>query len=119
LQESHVHATTLQESGFPATGPAPATAPATGAWGAWLQAPAEEAGLPAVLGELDALAGAGAALVGVHGGTGFTRTLVCEEVRMRHHLPALLADPDADRDTAVTAVLSGRADLIAATGGTT
>lgn len=60
-----------------------------------------------------ALVAAGAAFVVVEGGTAFTRTLVCEEVRMRHGLQAVLVDPDLTDDAAVTAVLSGRADLVA------
>jgi hypothetical protein len=35
---------------------------------------------------------------------------------MHHKTPALLIDPDGDPDRAVTAVLSGRADLVAAEG---
>jgi anthraniloyl-CoA monooxygenase len=51
--------------------------------------------------------------VAVHGGTPLTRTLLCEQARMQHKVAALLVDPDLDRDGAVTAVLSGRADLVA------
>jgi anthraniloyl-CoA monooxygenase len=83
-------------------------------WGARLAAPDDESGLGPVFEQLAGLAAAGAALVAVHGGSAFTRTLVCEEVRMRHGLPALLVDPGLDRDKAVTAVLSGRADLVGA-----
>jgi hypothetical protein len=52
------------------------------------------------------------ALVAVHGGTGLTRSLLCERARMHHGLPALLVDPAPDLDQAITAVLSGRADLV-------
>jgi anthraniloyl-CoA monooxygenase len=73
--------------------------------------------LDASLAQVSRLVGDGAALVAVHGGSAFTRTLVCEEVRLRLRVPALLVDPDLDRDGAVTAVLSGRADLVATGGG--
>ncbi|HEX4357380.1 MAG TPA: FAD-dependent monooxygenase [Pseudonocardia sp.] len=88
-------------------------APASdGRWGGWLGAPEEESELPAALDRLAALAAAGPALVAVHGGTALTRTLLCEEVRLRHRLPAVLVDDELDRDRAVTSVLSGRADLV-------
>lgn len=74
-------------------------------------APDDEGGLPAVRERLDTVVAAGAAVVAVEGGTAFTRTLVCEEVRMRHDLPAVLVDPELTEDDAVTAILSGRADL--------
>jgi 2-polyprenyl-6-methoxyphenol hydroxylase-like FAD-dependent oxidoreductase len=83
-----------------------------------VEAPADEAGLPPVFAQLADLAAAGTAAVAVQGGTSFTRTLLCEEARMRHGLVALLVDPDLDRDKAVTAVLSGRADLVGADGST-
>ncbi|MGH3171920.1 MAG: hypothetical protein ACRDN0_39440, partial [Trebonia sp.] len=59
-------------------------------------------------------------LVAVGGGTSLTRTLTCEQARMRNGLPALLIDPDAagdgpGRDLALTTVLSGRADLVGTT----
>jgi len=85
---------------------------AAGRWGAWLGAPGEESELPAALDRLAALVTAGPALVAVHGGTALTRTLLCEQVRLRHRLPALLVDDELDRDRAVTSVLSGRADLV-------
>ena len=34
----------------------------------------------------------------VHGGTPLTRTLVCEQARMAERLPALLIEPEPDRD---------------------
>jgi anthraniloyl-CoA monooxygenase len=61
---------------------------------------------------LAALAAGGPALIAVHGGTPLTRNLLCEEARLRHGVPALLVDPELDRDQAVTAILSGRADLV-------
>jgi anthraniloyl-CoA monooxygenase len=87
-----------------------------------LRAPDDEAGLPAAFARLATLVAGAPVLVAVHGGTAFTRTLVCEWARMRDRVPALLcdpatgsdagADPEADRDRALTAVLSGRADLV-------
>ncbi len=86
--------------------------PATPTWGTRIEAPDAEAGLDAANAELAAAVERGSALVAVHGGTSFTRTLVCEQARMRHGVPALLLDPALDRDAATTAVLSGRADLV-------
>jgi anthraniloyl-CoA monooxygenase len=67
------------------------------------------------LGELAGLGTRVPVLVAVHGGTPLTRTLVCEQARMHDRLPALLVDA-GDReglsDRALTAVLSGRADLV-------
>ena len=85
-------------------------------WGATLAAPADEHGLPGAAARLDKLARLDTppVLVAVHGGTSLTRTLVCEQARLHDGLPALLVDPDDDatRDRALTAVLSGRADLV-------
>jgi anthraniloyl-CoA monooxygenase len=78
-----------------------------------VEAPADESGLPAARGRVREVVGSGAELVAVHGGAAFTRTLVCEEVRLVHGRAAVLVEPAADRDRAVTAVLSGRADLVA------
>jgi anthraniloyl-CoA monooxygenase len=100
LQEGHLHVVSGDEGGLPATG-------------VRVRAPEDEGGMGAVRDRVCALAAAGAAFVVVEGGTAFTRTLVCEEVRMRHGLPAVLVDPDLTEDAAVTAVLSGRADLVA------
>ena len=95
-------------------------------WGARLRAPDGESGLPAAEAALAALLAAGPtgqagpagpaapAVVAVHGGTSLTRTLLCEAARLRHGVPALLVEPAPDRDLAVTAVLSGRADLVGA-----
>ncbi len=87
---------------------------AAGPWAARLAAPDDESGLPATFDRLRALADSAPAFVAVHGGTGLTRTLVCEQARMHAKVPALLVDPDGDADRAVTTVLSGRADLVAA-----
>jgi anthraniloyl-CoA monooxygenase len=84
-----------------------------GPWGVLVAAPDAEADLPAVFAQLTEIAAAEPVLVAVHAGTPLTRTLVCEQARMHDRLPALLVDPDADRDRALTAVLSGRADLVA------
>jgi anthraniloyl-CoA monooxygenase len=90
--------------------------PVPGPWGATLTAPDTEAELPALssrLARLAALPEAGRpVLVAVHGGTPLTRTLACEQARMHDRLPALLIEPEADRDRALTTVLSGRADLV-------
>jgi len=83
-------------------------------WGAWTTAPDDESGLAAARDTLAGLAAAGPVLVAVHGGTAHTRTLLAEQARLHHGLPALLVDDAMDRDRAVTAVLSGRADLVGA-----
>lgn len=88
--------------------------PGDGVWAARLAAPSTEDALPAAYRTLAGLAAAGPVLVAVHGGTALTRTLLCEQTRILERVPALLVDPDADEDRAVTAVLSGRADLVAA-----
>jgi 2-polyprenyl-6-methoxyphenol hydroxylase-like FAD-dependent oxidoreductase len=79
-----------------------------------IEAPADEAGLPAALAELRRAVAAGAELVAVHGGGPVSRTLVCEEARLVHGRPTVLVDPGLDRDDALTAVLSGRTDLVVA-----
>ncbi|MGW0825942.1 FAD-dependent monooxygenase [Streptomyces sp. NPDC002845] len=85
-------------------------------WGARITAPDDESGLPAAYARLADLAdlAAGPLLVAVHGGTAYTRALLTERARLRHALPALLVDDTLDRDRAVTAVLSGRTDLVGA-----
>ncbi|MQA95610.1 MAG: 2-polyprenyl-6-methoxyphenol hydroxylase [Streptosporangiales bacterium] len=89
--------------------PSPLSAP----WGAVITAPESEAELPRVYERLAGLATSGGpVLVAVHGGTPLTRTLVCERARMIEGLPALLVEPEIDRDRALTAVLSGRTDLV-------
>lgn len=76
-------------------------------------APDDEAGLPQAFAALADAVSTGARLVAVAGGSAFTRTLVCEQARLHHGVAALLVDPGLTRDAAVTAVLSGRADLVA------
>ncbi|MEJ3655580.1 FAD-dependent monooxygenase [Actinomycetes bacterium KLBMP 9759] len=83
-----------------------------GPGGVRLAAPDTEAGLPAALSRLAELAAAEPVLVAVHGGSALTRTLICEQARMRHRIAAMHVEPGIDRDRALTAVLSGRADLV-------
>jgi 2-polyprenyl-6-methoxyphenol hydroxylase-like FAD-dependent oxidoreductase len=87
--------------------------PAEGDWGWWLAAPERERDLPAVVARLFAVvAGQRApALVAVHSGTPLTRVLLAEQTRLVHGVPVMIVEP-ADRDRAVTLVLSGRADLV-------
>ncbi|HEV7861727.1 MAG TPA: FAD-dependent monooxygenase [Acidimicrobiia bacterium] len=93
----------------------PGDPPVTGAaWGLWLTAPDDEAGLPAVVRDLDAGIAAGAAVVAVSGGSPVTRVLLCEEARMVRGTPALLVDDGLRAAQAATLVLSGRADLVGA-----
>ncbi|WP_369037313.1 FAD-dependent monooxygenase [Streptomyces adonidis] len=99
--------------------PLRASAPEDGdPWGAWIEAPDDEPGLTAAHETLASLTGGAPLLVAVHGGTAYTRTLLTEQARLRHGLPALLVDDSLDHDRAVTAVLSGRTDLVGATAAT-
>jgi 2-polyprenyl-6-methoxyphenol hydroxylase-like FAD-dependent oxidoreductase len=77
-----------------------------------VEASADEAGLPAARARVRQVVEDGAELVAVHGGAAFTRTLVCEEARLVHGRKAAHVDANLDADTALTAVLSGRADLV-------
>jgi 2-polyprenyl-6-methoxyphenol hydroxylase-like FAD-dependent oxidoreductase len=77
-----------------------------------IEAPTDEAGLPAARARVREVIGDGAQLVAVHSGAAFARTLVCEEVRLVHGRTAALVDATLDADGALTAVLSGRADLV-------
>ncbi|PRY50187.1 anthraniloyl-CoA monooxygenase [Geodermatophilus tzadiensis] len=98
------------------TGPADAG----GSWGLAVTAPGTEDALPPALDAVAKAAADGTALVAVSGGTPLTRRLLCEAARLEHGTPALLvedADPALADDVAVTAVLSGRADLVAAPAG--
>lgn len=92
--------------------PVPGAAP----WAAQLRAPADESGLPAARDDAARLVRAGAALVAVSEGTPLTRVLLSEHVRLTLGVPSLLVDPTADRDAALTTVLSGRADAVATAG---
>ncbi len=84
-------------------------------WGVWVEAPASERGLPAVLARLPADPHSGPDLVGVYGGSRLTRTLVAEEWRLAAGIPTLLVDDAMTQDEAETMVLSGRADLVGGT----
>jgi anthraniloyl-CoA monooxygenase len=88
--------------------------PADGApWGLWVPAPDDEADLPASLAVVAEGVAAGAALVATGGGSALTRRLVCEEARLTHGAVTLLVGEEA-ADDALTAVLSGRTDLVGA-----
>jgi anthraniloyl-CoA monooxygenase len=54
---------------------------------------------------------AGACLIAVAGGTALTRRLLCEAARLDHGAMTMLIE-DGNEDTARTAILSGRADLV-------
>jgi anthraniloyl-CoA monooxygenase len=95
----------------------PGPGPASGGWALEITAPEAEADLAPVLDAVASGTEAGAILVAVRAGTPLTRRLICEEARLGHGTPALLIE-DGDADTATTAVLSGRADLIARSGAT-
>ena len=95
--------------------PLGAEAAGSGRWGALLEAPEDESGLTAVRADLASLADRKPDCVAVYGGTNLTRVLLTEETRFHYGLPAVLIDPEFDRDNAVTAVLSGRADLVGVT----
>jgi salicyloyl-CoA 5-hydroxylase len=93
-------------------------------WVLDVDAPENEDGLGPALDAVAKAAAGGAAAVAVRGGSPLTRRLVCEAARLEHQVPAVLVeDPDDRRygadDTFVTAVLSGRADLVASATATT
>jgi salicyloyl-CoA 5-hydroxylase len=96
--------------------PATAGPPGDGGWALGITAPEAESGLAPALEAVAKGAASGAKLVAVRAGTPLTRRLICEEARLGHGIPALLVE-DNDWDTATTAILSGRADLVAASGG--
>ena len=73
--------------------------------------------MPAAVDAVAKGAATGTALVAVGGGTALTRRLLCEAARLEHGTVSLLVeevDPALARDVAVTAVLSGRTDLVSA-----
>lgn len=76
----------------------------------WVRAPDDEAELPAAVDALRRVVASTPALVAVHAGTAHTRSMLAEQARLEHHVPTLLVDDDRDR--ALTAVLSGRTDLV-------
>jgi salicyloyl-CoA 5-hydroxylase len=92
----------------------PGADPPPGTWGLTLEAPGDEAGIPAAVQEIERGIGGGAALVAVRGGTPVTRVLLCEEARLVRKAPALLIDDGLTADDAATLILSGRADLVGA-----
>ena len=88
-----------------------------GPWGVRVTAPDLESDIPAALAAVVEGVAAGAALVAVGGGTALTRRLVCEEARLTHGAVSLLIEDGGDErgaDDALTAVLSGRTDLVSA-----
>ena len=87
----------------PPAGPAP--------WAARVSAPDTEAGLGQAQEAAARALAAGACLLAVGDGTALTRRLVCEAARLEHGAVTLLVE-DGSEDTARTAVLSGRTDLI-------
>jgi salicyloyl-CoA 5-hydroxylase len=86
-------------------------------WALRVTAPDSEDQLPGVLDAVAKGVAAGAALVTVGGGTALTRRLLCEATRLEHGAVSLLVeevDPALAADVALTAVLSGRTDLVSA-----
>ena len=86
-------------------------------WGLAVTAPDTEEQLPPVLDAVAKAAADGTSLIAVSGGTALTRRLLCEAARLEHGTVALLVedvDPALAEDVALTAVLSGRVDLVAA-----
>lgn len=81
----------------------------------WLTAPEGEAQLPKIYEELASTVHSDTppALVAVQGGTSLTRSLLAEQARLVHDIPALIVEDGMDDDRAETLLLSGRADLVA------
>ncbi|MFI5083249.1 MAG: FAD-dependent monooxygenase [Streptosporangiales bacterium] len=94
-----------------AAGSLPLRSGRPGHWGAWVTAPDTEADLSLAVAEAARGVAAGACLVAVGDGTPLTRRLVCEAARLEHGAMTLLVE-DGSEDTARTAVLSGRTDLV-------
>ena len=78
----------------------------------FLAAPDTEAELPEAYGRLTQALSAGQSLVAVHAGTPLTRSLLAEQARLVHRVPALIVEDGMDDDRAETLLLSGRADLV-------
>ena len=93
-----------------ADGPLPFR-PGPGNWAIRVTAPDTEAGVERAIEEAARGLAAGACLVAVDGGTSLTRPLISEAARLEHGAVTMLIE-DAHEDTALTAVLSGRADLM-------
>jgi len=87
-----------------------------GSWGLRVSAPDTEAGLDQAVAEVARGLAAGACLVAVGDGTALTRRLVGEAARLEYGAVTMLVEDGpleaTTEDTARTAVLSGRADLI-------
>jgi anthraniloyl-CoA monooxygenase len=79
-------------------------------------APDTEAGLDQAQEAAARALASGASLVAVGNGTPLTRRLVCEAARLEHGAVTLLVEDESPGagldDTARTAVLSGRTDLV-------
>jgi 2-polyprenyl-6-methoxyphenol hydroxylase-like FAD-dependent oxidoreductase len=82
---------------------------ASGSTGLIVTAPDTEDGLAGVLEELPT----DLPCLVIAGGTPFTRSLVAEEARLARGLVAIVVNDDADAASAITLVLSGRADAVA------
>ena len=80
-----------------------------------VEAPSSDGSMVPSFGALAAATARGVAAVVIYGGTAHTRRLLCEQARLHHRVPAILVDPGMTHDAAVTAVLSGRADLVGVT----
>jgi anthraniloyl-CoA monooxygenase len=94
--------------------PLAAQAPGEGLpWGLLVQAPVDETALASTWKTVAEGFAAGASLVAITGGTAFTRRQISETVRIEHHGVSLLIEEGDDVDAALTAVLSGRTDLVA------
>jgi hypothetical protein len=85
-----------------------------GRWGAWIDAPNTEAGLDQAEAAVARGLAAGACLVAIGGGTSPTRRLLAETARLGQGALTMLVEDEGPglADTATTAVLSGRADLV-------
>ncbi|CAM5586016.1 FAD-binding domain-containing protein OS=Streptomyces aurantiogriseus OX=66870 GN=GCM10010251_56890 PE=4 SV=1 [Streptomyces aurantiogriseus] len=80
----------------------------------WLTAPDTEAQLTEIFEQLARAVNGTTppALVAVQDGTPLTRSLLAEQARLVHGVPALIVEDGMDDDRAETLLLSGRADLV-------
>ena len=91
------------------------SAPPSGAWGLLVGAPDDESQLPPIFDRMSSARADNALLVAVEGGTALNRRLISEQARMVLGVPSLIIEPEGtSADAALTAVLSGRTDLIGA-----